>query len=77
MELAYLSHPNKRLVDHLERIVAFDTDELFQTSAKFHDLGKVCDKFQRYIKKEITSSDPHSAVSAIAFLIKRYDDFDL
>lgn len=77
MELAYLSHPNKRLVDHIERIVAFDTDELFQTSAKFHDLGKVCDKFQRYIKKEITSSDPHSAVSAIVFLINRYNEFDL
>ena len=77
MELAYLSHPNKRLVDHIGRIVAFDSDKLFQISAKFHDLGKVCDKFQQYIKKEISSCDPHSGVSAIAFLINRYDEFDL
>ena len=77
MELTYLSHPNKRLTDHIEHIVAFDTDELFQTAAKFHDLGKVCDKFQHYIKKETNNSEPHSAVSAIAFLINRYDEFDL
>ena len=52
----YLSHPEKLLASHIENIIAFDTeDALFALVARFHDLGKVTDSFQKYIQKIINS----------------------
>ncbi|KIM03961.1 MAG: hypothetical protein KN64_09560 [Sulfurovum sp. AS07-7] len=66
-----LSHPGKPLSSHLENIAAFDPgDELFVLAAKFHDLGKTTDSFQKYIRGEAKSGEPHAFVSGALFLIQ-------
>ncbi len=74
MELSeILSHPGKRLIDHIGRIEAFDGDRLFILAAKFHDLGKCTESFQCYIRNKSDSADPHAGVSALAFLLANAD----
>ena len=72
-----LSHPGKPLSSHVENIAAFDpSDELFALAAKFHDLGKTTDSFQKYIKEETKSGEPHAFVSAALFLIQFSKELD-
>lgn len=72
-----LSHPDKLLSSHLERIAAFDpSDELFALAAKFHDLGKTTDSFQKYIRGEAKSGEPHAFVSGTLFLIQLSKELD-
>ena len=72
-----LSHPGKPLSSHVENIAAFDpNDELFALAAKFHDLGKTTDSFQKYIKEETKSGEPHAFVSAALFLIQFSKELD-
>lgn len=69
----YLSHPNHKLETHIKNIVAFDkVDSLFISAARFHDLGKVRDWFQEYIKSPdnyIGEKKTHSDISAIIWLL--------
>lgn len=72
-----LSHPGKPLSSHIENIAAFDpNDKLFALVAKFHDLGKTTDSFQKYIKEETKSGEPHAFVSAALFLIQFSKELD-
>ncbi len=65
------SHPNKLLSSHIENIAAFDVnDELFVLAAKFHDLGKTTDSFQRYIQGYAQRGEPHAFVSGVLFLLQ-------
>jgi CRISPR-associated endonuclease/helicase Cas3 len=73
----YLSHPNKLLSSHIENIAAFDpNDRLFALAAKFHDIGKTTDSFQRYIRGDAKSSEPHAFVSGALFLIQFSKELD-
>lgn len=73
----YLSHPEKLLASHIENIIAFDTeDALFALVARFHDLGKVTDSFQKYIQKIINSANPHAFISGVLFLLHHKDSMD-
>jgi len=66
-----LSHPDKLLSSHIEKIAAFDADdELFALAAKFHDLGKTTDSFQRYIQGHTQRGEPHAFVSGVLFLLQ-------
>ncbi len=76
MELNYFSHPNKLLGEHIANIEAFCSDELFRLAAHFHDLGKVSDSFQRYIRGESSSAQPHALASALAFVMEYYGKLD-
>ena len=76
MELNYFSHPNKLLSEHIANIEAFCSDELFCLAAHFHDLGKVSDSFQRYIRGESSSAQPHALASALAFVMEYYGKLD-
>ena len=76
MELNYFSHPNKLLGEHIVNIEAFCSDELFRLAAHFHDLGKVSDSFQRYIRGESSSAQPHALPSALAFVMEYYGKLD-
>lgn len=65
------SHPDKPLSFHIENIAAFDKeDKLFALAAKFHDLGKTTDSFQRYIQGQAQSGEPHAFVSGVLFLLQ-------
>lgn len=73
----YLSHPGKKLTDHVARIAATYSDMLFQAAAHFHDAGKTTDSFQRYIASpETLSSEPHAPVSGLIFLLGSHNAFD-
>ena len=73
MELNYFSHPEKLLSEHIAHIEAFCDDALFRLAARFHDLAKTSDAFQRYIKGESTSAEPHALPSALAFVVEHFD----
>ncbi len=76
MELKYFSHPGKLLSEHIVHIEAFCADTLFSLAARFHDLGKVSDSFQRYITKESSHAQPHALPSALAFVMEYYGKLD-
>lgn len=66
----YLSHPDKKLTDHIAQIAAAYDDMLFQTAVHYHDAGKTTDSFQHYISSsEVLSSEPHAPVSGLIFLL--------
>ena len=69
VELSYLSHPGKKLTKHLRRIEAFADDGTFRRVARYHDVGKCLESFQRYIRHEIARAEPHAKVSAVAYLL--------
>lgn len=48
----YYSHPGKRYNDHIARIAASFDERDHQTTATFHDLGKLSEQFQMYITLE-------------------------
>lgn len=74
----YLSHPEKPLSSHIENIAAFDKDDgLFALAAKFHDLGKTTDSFQRYIRGQAQSGEPHAFVSGVLFLLQFSKELDV
>jgi len=54
-----LSHPNKRYIDHITRVSnSFKRDINHQLVSKFHDIGKLSKRFQRYISlKPLESED--------------------
>lgn len=73
--MRYLSHPDQKLTDHIANIAAYCDDALFQITARFHDLGKVLESFQVYIRDtDNHSSEAHAPVSAIIFLLNRLDE---
>jgi len=61
------SHPNKPYIYHIENIAnAFD-DKSHRVSANFHDIGKLSNEFQRYIRKETKEKTTHAIEGGYLF----------
>lgn len=66
---AILSHPNKLLQEHVSNMLSFASSDLERDVIRFHDLAKVKEEFQEYIRgtsKNIKNKD-HSLLSAYFF----------
>ena len=76
---AILSHPNKLLQEHVSNMLSFASSDLERDVIRFHDLAKVKEEFQEYIRgtsKNIKNKD-HSLLSAYFFLCNsKYSDID-
>ncbi len=73
----FWSHPNKLLENHIKNMVSPDDDELGKQVKLFHDIAKLKNNFQIYIRD--TSNDKldknHSLLSAYFFLLNsKFDD---
>ena len=72
--MSYFSHPNHKLETHIKNMVAFDDgNDLFVKAVHFHDLGKVRNWFQEYIKSPDDykgAKRTHSDISAIIWLLR-------
>lgn len=65
----YLSHPDYPLNNHIMNIADSFDDEYHRMTARFHDIGKLSDEFQNYIKNPVSKSNTtHSLESALLFL---------
>ncbi|MEA3452418.1 MAG: CRISPR-associated helicase Cas3' [Bacteroidota bacterium] len=65
---SYCSHPNYAYKKHIENIADSFDDISHKESASFHDLGKLCNKFQSYIKGESTTKTIHALQGALIYL---------
>lgn len=76
---AILSHPNKLLQEHVSNMLSFASNNLERDVIRFHDLAKVKEEFQEYIRdtsKNIKNKD-HSLLSSYFFLCNsKYSDID-
>lgn len=62
------SHPNKPYIYHIENIAnSFNNDKAHKISANFHDIGKLSNEFQRYIRKETKEKTTHSIEGGYLF----------
>ena len=62
------SHPEKPYVFHIENIAnSFSNDNAHQIVANFHDIGKLSNEFQRYIRKETKEKTTHAIEGAYLF----------
>ena len=73
----FWSHPNKLLENHIKNMISPDDDELGRQVKLFHDIAKLKNNFQIYIRD--TSSDKldknHSLLSAYFFLLNsKFDE---
>ena len=73
----FWSHPNKLLENHIKNMISPDDDELGKQVKLFHDIAKLKNNFQIYIRD--TSNDKldknHSLLSAYFFLLNsKFDD---
>ena len=73
----FWSHPNKLLENHIKNMISPDDDELSKQVKLFHDIAKLKNNFQIYIRD--TSSDKldknHSLLSAYFFLLNsKFDE---
>lgn len=74
-----LSHPNKLLREHINNMLSFAFNNLERDIIRFHDIAKVKEEFQEYIRdtsKNIKNKD-HSLLSAYFFLCNsKHSDID-
>ena len=73
----FWSHPNKLLENHIKNMISPDDDELGKQVKLFHDIAKLKNNFQIYIRD--TSNDKldknHSLLSAYFFLLNsKFDE---
>ena len=73
----FWSHPNKLLENHIKNMISPDDDELGKQVKLYHDIAKLKNNFQIYIRD--TSSDKldknHSLLSAYFFLLNsKFDE---
>lgn len=73
----FWSHPNKLLENHIKNMISPDDDELGRQVKLFHDIAKLKNNFQIYIRD--TSNDKldknHSLLSAYFFLLNsKFDE---
>ena len=73
----FWSHPNKLLENHIKNMISPDDDELDRQVKLFHDIAKLKNNFQIYIRD--TSNDKldknHSLLSAYFFLLNsKFDE---
>ncbi len=69
------SHPNKPYIYHIENIANSFNDNSHKVSANFHDIGKLSNEFQQYIKKETKEKTTHAIEGGylFSFLIESID----
>lgn len=70
---AILSHPNELLQEHVSNMLSFVSSDLERDVIRFHDLAKVKEEFQKYIRDTIKNASNkanknHSLLSAYFFL---------
>ncbi len=71
------SHPDKSYLSHIENIAnSFDNDKAHQIIANFHDIGKLSNEFQQYIRKEKKEKTTHAIEGAylFCFLVESIDE---
>lgn len=73
----FWSHPNKLLANHIKNMISPDDDELSKQVKLYHDIAKLKNNFQIYIRD--TSNDKldknHSLLSAYFFLLNsKFDE---
>ena len=73
----FWSHPNKLLANHIKNMISPDDDELGKQVKLYHDIAKLKNNFQIYIRD--TSNDKldknHSLLSAYFFLLNsKFDE---
>ena len=73
----FWSHPNKLLENHIKNMISADDEELSKQVKLFHDIAKLKNNFQIYIRD--TSNDKldknHSLLSAYFFLLNsKFDE---
>lgn len=61
------SHPKKSYVKHIQNIADSFDDEAHRVSANFHDIGKLSDEFQRYIRKQTDKKTTHAIEGGYLF----------
>ncbi len=62
------SHPDKPYINHIRNIANSFDDEAHKISAKFHDIGKLSNEFQRYIRKETNKKTTHAIEGGYLFI---------
>ena len=70
----FWSHPNKPYSYHIENMFHRDDDSLAKEVKRFHDVAKLKDNFQRYIRGEEGVDKNHSLLSGYIFLLN--SDFE-
>ncbi len=72
------SHPNKPYSHHIENMFHRDDNRLTKEVKRFHDIAKLKDNFQRYIRGEEGIDKNHSLLSGYIFLLNSdFEDKDL
>lgn len=73
----FYSHPNYPFKNHVNNIEKCFADDLrHKKSAQFHDLGKLSNVFQSYIKKESDTKTTHSLESALIYYLLGKEELD-
>lgn len=70
----FLSHPNKPYVEHIKNIFDASDTKLEREVKRFHDIAKLKNNFQLYIRGDKGIDKNHSLLSAYLFLLN--SDFD-
>jgi CRISPR-associated endonuclease/helicase Cas3 len=72
IEKKYWSHPNYPLQKHLKNIAASFVENSHKETAFFHDIGKLTDEFQKYIKNpDHARRTTHALESALIYLTNK------
>jgi len=69
------SHPDTLYSTHIDNMIAEQDSTLVQAIKKYHDIGKLTDNFQKYIRGENIKDKNHSEISAYIFLKVNSDIF--
>lgn len=70
----FFSHPNKLYIKHIANMFDKDDTLLEREVKRFHDIAKLKDNFQKYIRGDKGLDKNHSLLSAYLFLLNT--DFD-
>ena len=65
----FLSHPNKPYIEHITNMFDNDDTQLEREVKRFHDIAKLKDNFQVYIRGDKGIDKNHSLLSAYLFLL--------
>lgn len=65
----FFSHPNKLYIEHITNMFDADDTALEREVKRFHDIAKLKDNFQKYIRGDKGVDKNHSLLSAYLFLL--------
>jgi len=73
----YLSHPDVPFTNHIDNMISEADSEFVKNVKIYHDLGKLRDNFQKYIRGDATITEKeHSVFGAYVFLKVFYKKID-